>query len=126
MYIKTGDTVAVIAGRDQFVTDKKGVKTRKTGRVLKVYPKLDKVLVEGVNMVKKHQRPTNQNDKGGIIEVEAPLHVSNVAIVDPKTGKPTRVGYRIKTNKNGEPELGTNNKPIKVRYAKKSGESLDD
>jgi large subunit ribosomal protein L24 len=112
MYIKAGDTVAVIAGRDQFVTDKKGKTTRKTGRVLKVYPKTDRVLVEGVNMVKKHQRPTQADDKGGIIEKEAPIHVSNVAILDPKTGKPTRVGYRFVGDK-------------KVRYAKKSGESLD-
>jgi large subunit ribosomal protein L24 len=126
MYIKTGDTVAVISGRDQFVTDKKGNKTRKTGRVLKVYPKLEKVLVEGVNMVKKHERPKTQNDKGGIMEVEAPLRASNVAIVDPKTGEPTRVGYRFKTDKNGELVLGTNGKPVKVRYAKKSGASLDD
>ena len=126
MYIKTGDTVAVISGRDQFVTDKKGVKTRKTGRVLKVYPKLDKVLVEGVNMVKKHERPKTQNDKGGIIEVEAPLRASNVAIVDPKTGEPTRVGFRFKKDKNGELVLGTNGKPVKERYAKKSGASLDD
>jgi len=125
MYIKTGDTVAVIAGRDQFVTDKKGNKTRKTGRVLKVYPKTERVLVEGVNMVKKHERPKTQNDKGGIMEVEAPVHVSNVAIVDPKTGKPTRVGFKFKTDKNGELELGANGKPIKVRVAKKSGESLD-
>ena len=112
MYIKTGDTVTVIAGRDQFVTDKKGNKTRKTGRVLKVYTKTDRVLVEGVNIVKKHQRPTQANDKGGIIEKEAPIHVSNVAILDPKTKKPTRVGYREVDGK-------------KVRYAKKSGESLD-
>lgn len=112
MNIKTGDTVAVIAGRDQFVTDKKGKKARKTGRVLKVYPKTERVLVEGVNIVKKHQRPTQANDKGGIIEKEAPIHVSNVAILDPKTNKPTRVGYREVDGK-------------KVRYAKKSGESLD-
>jgi large subunit ribosomal protein L24 len=112
MYIKAGDTVAIIAGRDQIVTDKKGNKTRKTGRVIKVYPKTDRVLVEGVNIVKKHQRPTQANDKGGIVEKEAPIHVSNVAIVDPKTGKPTRVGYREVDGK-------------KVRYAKKSGESLD-
>ena len=112
MYIKAGDTVAVIAGRDQFVTDKKGKTTRKTGRVLKVYPRTDRVLVEGVNKVKKHQRPTQANDKGGIIEKEAPIHVSNIAIVDPKTGKPTRVGYHEVNGK-------------KVRYAKKSGESLD-
>jgi large subunit ribosomal protein L24 len=112
MNIKTGDTVAVIAGRDQFVTDKKGKTTRKTGRVLKVYPKTDRVLVEGVNMIKKHQRPTQADDKGGIIEKEAPIHVSNVAMIDPKSGKPTRVGYRFVDGK-------------KVRYAKKSGESLD-
>lgn len=125
MYIKAGDTVAVIAGADQFVTDKKGVKTRKTGRVLKVYPKTNRVLVEGVNIVKKHERPKNQNDKGGIMEVEAPIHVSNVMIVDPKENVPTRVGYRFKTDKNGELTLDKNGKPIKVRYAKKSGESLD-
>lgn len=112
MYIKAGDTVAVIAGRDQFVTDKKGKTTRKTGRVLKVYPRTDRVLVEGVNIIKKHQRPTQANDKGGILEQEAPIHVSNIAIVDPKTGKPTRVGYREVDGK-------------KVRFAIKSGESLD-
>ena len=114
MYIKTGDIVTVITGKkvDKEVTDKKGKTTRKTGRVLKVYPKTDRVLVEGVNMVKKHQRPTQANDKGGIIEKEAPIHVSNVAIVDPKLGVPTRVGYREVDGK-------------KVRFAKKSGESLD-
>lgn len=112
MYIKAGDTVAVIAGRDQFVTDKKGNKTRKTGRVLRVFTKTDRVLVEGVNIVKKHERPTQANDKGGIIEKEAPIHVSNVAIVDPKTGKPTRIGHKEVDGK-------------KIRYAKKSGESLD-
>ncbi len=112
MYIKAGDTVAVIAGADQFVTDKKGNKSRKTGRVIKVYPKTDRVLVEGVNMVKKHQRPTQANEKGGIVEKEAPIHASNVALVDPKTGKPTRVGVKVVEGK-------------KVRYAKKSGASLD-
>ncbi len=112
MYIKAGDTVAVIAGRDQFVTDKKGNATRRTGRVLKVYPRTNRVLVEGVNIVKKHQRPTQANDKGGIMEVEASIHVSNIAMIDPKTGKPTRVGYHEVNGK-------------KVRYAKKSGESLD-
>lgn len=112
MYIKAGDTVAVIAGRDQFVTDKKGKKNRKTGRVLRVFTKTDRVLVEGVNIIKKHERPTQANDKGGIIEKEAPIHVSNVAIVDPKSGKPTRVGYKEVDGK-------------KVRYAKKSGESLE-
>jgi len=112
MYIKTGDTVAVIAGRDQFVTDKKGNKTRRTGRVLKVYPKTDRVMVEGINIVKKHQRPTQANDKGGIMEIEATIHVSNIALIDPKSGQPTRIGFREVDGK-------------KVRYAKKSGESLD-
>ena len=112
MYIKAGDKVAVIAGRDQFAVDKKGKKTRKTGRVLKVFPKTDRVIVEGINMTKKHQRPTNANDKGGIIDREAPIHVSNVALIDPKTGVPTRVGYKEVDGK-------------KVRYAKKSGEVLD-
>ena len=112
MYIKTGDTVVVIAGRDKFTTDKKGNKVQKTGRVLKVYPKTERVLVEGVNIVKKHQRPTHADDKGGIIEKEAPIHVSNVAILDPKTNKPTRIGHKFVDGK-------------KVRYAKKSGESLD-
>ncbi len=112
MYIKAGDTVAVIAGRDQFAVDKKGKKTRKTGRVLKVFPKTNRIIVEGINMMKKHQRPTNANDKGGIIDKEAPIHVSNVALIDPKTGLPTRVGYKVVEGK-------------KVRYAKKSGEALD-
>lgn len=112
MYIKAGDTVAVIAGRDQFAIDKKGKKTRKTGRVLKVFPQTERVIVEGINIAKKHQRPTNANDKGGIIDKEAPIHVSNVALIDPKTGVPTRVGYKVVDGK-------------KVRFAKKSGEVLD-
>ncbi len=112
MNIKTGDTVVVIAGGDQFAIDKKGVKTRKTGRVLKIDRASQRVIVEGVNMVKKHQRPTSANDKGGIVEVPAPIHVSNVAILDPKTGLPTRIGYRVEDG-------------VKVRYAKKSGQTLD-
>lgn len=112
MNIKTGDTVVVIAGGDQFTTDKKGIKTRKTGRVLKVNRKDNTVIVEGVNIVKKHERPKTQNDKGGIVEKPAPIHVSNVAILDPKDNVPTRVGYRFE---NG----------VKVRFAKKSGSALD-
>ena len=84
MYIKTGDTVAIIAGADQFVTDKKGVKSRRTGRVLKVLRDKDSVIVEGVNIAKKHEKPSQANDKGGIIEVPQPIHVSNVALIDPK------------------------------------------
>ena len=112
MKIKTGDTVVIIAGKDQFTVDKKGNKLRTTGRVLKVYPKTNRVVVEGVNIVKKHQGPSQQNEKGGIIEREAPIHVSNVALIDPKTKTPTRVGIKVVDGK-------------KVRYAKKSGEVLD-
>lgn len=111
MKIKTGDTVVVIAGKDQFTSDKKGVKKRKSGRVLQVL-KDDRVIVEGVNIVKKHQSPTSENDKGGIIEKPAPIHVSNVALIDPKLQEPTRVGIRIEGGK-------------KVRYAKKSGATID-
>lgn len=103
MRIKKGDLVVVIAGKD------KG----KKGRVLAAYPKEQRVLVEGVNLVKRHTRPNPANPQGGIITKEAPLHVSNVMIVDPKTGQPTRVGMKILSD-------GT-----KVRYAKKSGEILD-
>ena len=117
MNIKAGDTVAIIAGRDQFVTDKKGNKTRKTGTVLRVFPKADKVLVEGVNIVKKHQRPTQANDKGGVLEVEAPIHVSNVALVDPKTGLPTRVRTKVEIDDKGNKK--------KIRVAVKSGTSID-
>jgi large subunit ribosomal protein L24 len=112
MHIKAGDTVAIIAGGDQFVTDKKGEKTRKTGRVIKVYPSTNRVLVEGVNMIKKHERPKNQNDKGGIVTKEAPIHASNVQIVDPKTGQPTRTYLKEVEGK-------------KVRFSRKSNTQLD-
>ncbi len=100
--IKKGDKVVVLAGKD------KG----KTGEVTRVLPKDDRVVVSGVNTVKRHQRPTQMN-AGGIEEKDAPVHVSNVALVDPKSGEPTRVGF--KTLKDGE----------KVRVAKKSGEVID-
>lgn len=89
MKVKANDTVIVIAGKD------KG----KQGRVKQALPKADKVVVEGVNIVKKHQRPTQMNPQGGIIEVEAPIHVSNVQVVDPKTGEATRVGYQEQDGK---------------------------
>lgn len=100
--IKKGDRVVVITGRE------KG----KSGEILKVLRKEDRVLVQGVNMVRRHTRPSQQSS-GGIIEKEAPLHISNVAHIDPKTDKPTRVGYR--TAESGG----------KVRYAKGSGEQID-
>ncbi|MFB1051385.1 50S ribosomal protein L24 [Paraliobacillus sp. JSM ZJ581] len=102
MHVKKGDKVQVISGKD------KG----KQGTILVAFPKKDRVLVEGVNMVKKHAKPSQDNPQGGIIEQEAPIHVSNVLPIDPKSGEPTRVGYE---------ERGGN----KVRIAKKSGEALD-
>jgi len=103
MHVKKGDTVIVIAGKD------KG----KKGRVLAAYPKKERVLVEGINLVKKHTRPSQSNPQGGIVTQEAPIHVSNVALIDPKTGTATRIGYKVLEN--GK----------KVRYAKKSGEIID-
>ena len=111
MKIKTGDTVVVIAGKDSKTVTKKGVEST-TGKVLKVYPDTNKVVVEGVNKVKKHQKPTQQNTSGSIVEKEAPIDASNVMILDPKTKTPTRVGYKMENGK-------------KVRYAKKSGTVLD-
>ena len=86
MKIRTDDTVIVISGKD------KG----RTGKVLRTEPKRDRVFVEGVNMVKRHQRPTpgRPNAPVGVIEKEGPVHVSNVAVVDPKDNKPTRIGIR--------------------------------
>ncbi len=103
MHVKKDDTVMVISGKD------KG----KKGRVLKAFPSRNRVLVEGINMVYKHQKPSQTHPQGGIIHQEAPIHVSNVMPIDPKTGEPTRVGYQI------------NDKGKKVRIAKKSGQPLD-
>lgn len=85
MKVKKGDLVRVISGKD------KG----KEGKILRVIPKLNKVIVENVNIVKKHQRPTQQLREGGIIEQPSPIHVSKVMVICPSCGKPTRVGYRI-------------------------------
>jgi large subunit ribosomal protein L24 len=101
MHVKKGDKVRVISGKD------KG----KTGVILAAYPKDSRVLVEGVNIVKKHSKPSQVNPQGGIMSFEAPIHVSNVLPIDPKSGNPTRVGYTTVDGK-------------KVRVAK-SGEVLD-
>lgn len=100
--IKKGDKVVVLVGRDR----------GKTGTVNKVMPDEGRALVSGVNMVKRHQR-ASQTEAGGIIEKEAPIQISNLAIADPKTGEPTRVGFKI--TEDGK----------KVRVAKKSGEVID-
>ena len=103
LHVKKDDNVIVITGKD------KG----KKGRIIAAYPRENRVLVEGVNMVKRHTRPNQANPQGGIIEREAPIHVSNVMHVDPKSGKPTRIGYKVLDN--GE----------KIRIAKKSGQEID-
>jgi large subunit ribosomal protein L24 len=109
MRIRTDDHVVVISGKD----------AGKTGRVVRTDPKRQKVFVEHINMVKRHQRPRSVKDTqkgadvGGIIEKEGPIHVSNVMLLDPKDNKPTRVGMR--TNDAGERE----------RYAKRSGSAID-
>jgi large subunit ribosomal protein L24 len=103
MHVKKDDSVIVITGKD------KG----KKGRVIAAYPRQNRVLIEGVNMVKKHARPSQANPQGGIIEQEAAIHVSNVMHIDPKSGKVTRIGYKVLDNGN------------KVRIAKKSGEVID-
>ena len=100
--IKKGDTVYVNAGND------KG----KTGKVLSVDPQADRAVVEGVNMVSKHTKPNSKQPQGGIVKQEAPIHISNLNVVDPKTGKATRIGRKL----NADGKL--------VRYAKKSGEEI--
>jgi len=102
LHVKKGDKVQVISGKD------KG----KQGVILEAFPTRERVLVEGVNIVKKHSKPSQLNPQGGIIDMEAPIHVSNVMPLDPKTNEPTRVGYKIVDGK-------------KVRIAKKTGNPLD-
>ena len=99
MYIKTGDKVAIIAGKDKFTTDKKGVKTRTTGRVIQVLRDKEMVVVEGVNIAKIAKKPNQNSEKGQIISKPMPIHVSNVALIDPKTQKPTRVSFKKENSK---------------------------
>ena len=100
--IKKGDKVVVLTGRD----------SGRTGEVVQVMPKDEKALVRGVNMVKRHQKQS-MNQEGGIISKEAPIHLSNLAIADPKDGKASRVGFKILDDGR------------KVRFAKRSGELID-
>ena len=102
MNLKVGDKVVVISGKS------KGTE----GKIIKTLTKENKVIVEGANMVTKHVKPNAQNENRGIIKVEAPIHASNVMIIDPKTKKPTRIGKKLEKDK-------------KVRIAIKSGEKLD-
>lgn len=116
LHVKTGDTVIVMQGKEAPYYEN-GKKVYTKGRVIKVYPKKQRALVEGVNMVKKHARPSQANPQGGIISKEAPIHISNLMHEDPKSKEPTRIGYKWIEGKDG--------KNTKVRYAKKSGEILD-
>ena len=103
MHVKKGDTVKILSGKD------KG----KTGEILRSIPQRQRVVVEKCNMVKKAMRPTQQNPQGGIISMEAPIHVSNVMLVCPSCGKPVRTGKRI------------NDEGKKVRVCKKCGKDID-
>jgi large subunit ribosomal protein L24 len=100
-YIKKGDIVFVNTGEDR----------GKTGRVLQVLVKKERAIVEGVNMVSKHTKPSAKNPQGGIIKKEASIHLSNLNLLDPKSGKPTRLGRRKE-------------KGVMIRYAKRSGEVI--
>jgi large subunit ribosomal protein L24 len=101
-HIKKGDKVKVIAGESK----------NSEGKVIQVLPKVNKALVEGINLVKKHQKPTATNPQGGITEMEAPIHISNLMLIDPKSNEATRVGR--KADENGK----------MVRYSKKSEEII--
>ena len=102
MLIKTGDKVRVISGKDR----------GQEGTVKKVISAKNRIVVEGVNKIKKHQKPTNVNPQGGIVDIEAPIDASNVMYLDPSTNEPTRLGVRREDGKS-------------VRYAKKSGKDLE-
>jgi large subunit ribosomal protein L24 len=119
MRIKKGDLVMVIAGGRQ----SRGGDRGKTGRVIAVDRERQRVTVEGVNRVTKHVKPgqtaSGANRAGGLVHTEAPLHVSKVALVDPKTKKPTRVGIRVDTR-----ERDGRERPVRVRIARRSGEEI--
>ena len=109
---KKGDRVMVIAGEQRPRKGQDGKKKPVVGQILKVFPEEDRVLISGVNMVKRHTKQSART-QGGIVTKEAPVHVSNIAHVDPKSGEATRIGF--KTLQDGR----------KVRFAKKSGEVID-
>ncbi|MDD5293313.1 MAG: 50S ribosomal protein L24 [Candidatus Izemoplasmatales bacterium] len=112
MKLKKGDKVLIIAGQD------KG----KSGTIRKILTKSERVILEGEGLgkVKKHLKPSQANPDGGIMDVEKPIHISNVMLVDPKTKKPTKIGYKTITKK-----VKKQDTTEKVRYAKKSGEVLE-
>jgi large subunit ribosomal protein L24 len=105
MKIRKNDNVIVIAGNSR----------GKSGKVLKVYPETRRIIVEGVNIMKRHTRPNQRNPQGGIVQREAPIHMSNVMLLDPKTNQPTRVGTRVVKDE-------TTGKKRRMRVAKATGE----
>ncbi len=102
LHIKKGDTVYVLSGEDR----------GKTGRVLKVLVTKSRAIVEGINLVTKATKPNAKHPQGGLVKMEAPVHISNLSLIDPKSGKPTRIGRRL------------NDAGKLVRYSKKSGEEI--
>ena len=106
LHIKKGDTVIVITGEYK----------SQQAKVLEVLVKKQKAIVEGVNIISKHSKPNKENPKGGIIKKEAPIHISNLLLVDPSSGKPTRIGRKLVTAKSGKNKL--------VRYSKKSDDEI--
>ena len=109
VHVKTGDSVILLTGKYEDKFEKNG--DRKTGNVVEVSPKEGKVIVEGINVITKHVKPTRMGEKGGIIKTEAPVYASKVQLVCPKCGKPTRVGHVIEDDK-------------KLRVCKKCGKSF--
>ncbi|HEV8024246.1 MAG TPA: 50S ribosomal protein L24 [Candidatus Nanopelagicales bacterium] len=115
--VRKGDTVQVISGKDRGLT----------GKVIEVYPESDRLIVEGVNRIKKHTR-VGQSARGaktgGIVTTEAPIHVSNVMVVDPEDGRPTRVGFRRETVEKRRPDGTTFEAERSVRISKRTGKDL--
>lgn len=107
MNVRKDDMVVVISGDDR----------GKRGRVLKVFPEKNRVIVEGVNFIKRHTRPSQQNPQGGIVEKEAPIHASNVMVICPKCNERTKVGFKVITD-------GRTGRAARVRYCKSCGEML--
>ncbi len=105
LFVRKGDMVLVLSGNDR----------GKRGKVLKVYPELNRVVVEGIAFMKRHSKPSPKAPQGGIIERERAIHASKVMVIDPKTGEPTRIGHKI---------LLSEGRKQRVRFSKKSGETL--
>jgi len=105
LFVRKGDMVLVLSGNDR----------GKRGKVLKVFPERNRIVVEGIAFLKRHTKPNQRAPQGGIIERERAIHASNVMVIDPKTSQPTRIGYR---------EINVEGKTTRVRMSKKSGETL--